>query len=158
MTYKLGNRSKERLEGVDERLQAVVRSAIGQSSQDFSVLEGLRSIERQRELVARGASKTMKSKHIDGLAVDLGAYDAVTGIRWEENLYFPIAEAMRSAARDIGVPLCWGAAWAVEGNPYPFDCRYFEGTMKECWQAYHNLRRSQGRVGFNDMPHWELII
>jgi peptidoglycan L-alanyl-D-glutamate endopeptidase CwlK len=157
MTYKLGNRSKERLEGVDERLQAVVRSAIGQSSQDFTVLEGLRSIERQRELVARGASKTMKSKHIDGLAVDVGAYDSVTGIRWEEELYFAIAEAMRSAAKDIGVPLCWGAAWAVEGHPYPYDCTKWEGSMRECWEAYHNLRRSQGRVGFNDMPHFEII-
>ena len=84
MTYKLGNRSKERLQGVDERMQTVVRSAIGRSSQDFSVICGLRTIEEQRKLVAKGASQTMKSKHIDGLAVDLAAYE--DGIRWELNL------------------------------------------------------------------------
>ena len=71
MAYKLGNRSVQKLEGVDDRMQAVVRAAIGQSKQDFSVICGLRTIEEQRALVAKGASKTMKSKHLDGVAVDL---------------------------------------------------------------------------------------
>ena len=84
MAYKLGKRSLQRLEGVDERLVTVVKAAISRSSQDFSVLEGLRSMDRQRELVKKGHSQTMKSKHISGLAVDLGAYDSITGIRWEE--------------------------------------------------------------------------
>jgi len=158
MTYKLGQRSLERLEGVDERMVAVVKLAISISSADFTVLEGLRSIERQRELVAKGRSQTMKSKHLDGLAVDLGAYDSVTGIRWEESAYFPIADAMQEAAKQVGVGLCWGAAWAVEGHKYPFDCRLWDGDMKSCWEAYHDLRRSQNRKGFNDMPHWELVV
>ena len=110
MAYKLGKRSLQRLEGVDERLVAVVKAAISRSAQDFSVLEGLRSIERQRELVKKGHSQTMKSKHISGLAVDLGAYDSVTGIRWEEAAYFPIADAMQDAARECGISLCWGAS------------------------------------------------
>lgn len=154
--FKLGKRSLQRLEGVDERLVAVVKLAIGLSKTDFTVLEGVRSIERQRELVKRGNSQTMKSKHIDGLAVDLGAYDSVTGIRWEEEAYFPIADAMAEAAKEVGVGICWGAAWAVPGHPYPYDCRQWNGDMKECWKAYHDLRRSQGRRGFNDMPHFEL--
>jgi hypothetical protein len=100
----------------------------------------------------------MKSKHLDGLAVDLGAYDSVTGIRWEEAAYFPIADAMQKAAQECGVALCWGAAWAVPEHKYPYDCRKWDGDMKSCWKAYHTLRKQQGRIGFNDMPHWELVV
>ena len=67
MTYKLGNRSNERLEGVDPSLQAVVRMAIGISEQDFSVICGLRTRKEQEALVAKGASQTMKSKHLGWL-------------------------------------------------------------------------------------------
>ena len=74
MSYKLGKRSLSKLEGVDERMVAVVKYAIGVSKQDFSVICGLRTIEEQRALVAKGASQTMKSKHVHGLAVDLMAY------------------------------------------------------------------------------------
>jgi len=148
MTYKLGSRSKERLEGVDERMQAVVRSAIGQSKQDFSVICGLRTIEEQRALVAKGASQTMKSKHIDGLAVDLAAY--VDGIRWELNLYDEIADAMKVAAIECGVPIRWGAAWHIN------DIRDWSGTMEEAMNAYVDLRRSQGKRPFIDAPHFEI--
>lgn len=149
MTFKLGKRSNERLEGVDERMQAVVRSAIGQSKQDFSVICGLRTIEEQRELVAKGASQTMKSKHIDGHAVDLMAY--VNGGRWELNLYDEIADAMKQAAIDCDVAVRWGAAWHID------DIRTWEGSMEEAMNAYVDLRRSQGRRPFIDAPHFELM-
>lgn len=149
MTYRLGKRSKERLEGVDERLQAVVRSAIGQSKQDFSVICGLRTIEEQRKLVAKGASQTMKSKHIDGLAVDLAAYE--NGIRWELNLYDEIADAMREAAKDCGVKIRWGAAWHID------DFGAYDGTAEEAMNEYIDLRRSQGRRPFIDAPHFEIM-
>ena len=85
MGYRLGKRSLSRLEGVNERLMVtVVKYAIGVTKQDFSVICGLRTVEEQRALVAKGASQTMKSKHIDGNAVDLMAY--CTGDRWELNL------------------------------------------------------------------------
>ena len=99
MGYKLGKRSLEKLEGVDERMQSVVRYAISVTKQDFSVICGLRTIEEQRALVAKGASQTMKSKHLDGLAVDLMAY--VDGGRWELNLYDEIADAMAGGARAV---------------------------------------------------------
>lgn len=149
MTYRLGKRSKERLEGVDERLQAVVRSAIGQTKQDFSVICGLRAIEEQRKLVAKGASQTMKSKHIDGLAVDLAAYE--NGIRWELNLYDEIADAMREAAKDCGVKIRWGAAWHID------DFGAYDGTAEEAMNEYIDLRRSQGRRPFIDAPHFEIM-
>ena len=150
MSYKLGQRSLERLEGVDERLQTVVRAAISQSKQDFSVICGLRTIEEQRKLVAKGASQTMKSKHIDGLAVDLAAYE--DGIRWELNLYDEIADAMKAAAIDCGVALRWGAAWHIN------DIREWDGTMGDAMNAYTDLRRSQGKRPFIDAPHFELMV
>ncbi len=154
MAYKLGNRSVEKLKGVDERLQAVVRSAIGQSSQDFSVICGMRTIAEQRKLVAKGASQTMKSKHIEGLAVDLMAYDADASPsgRWELNLYDEIADAMKKAAQDCGVAVKWGAAWSVG------DIRNWNGTMEDAMNAYVDLRRSQKRRPFIDGPHFELIV
>lgn len=159
MTFKLGKRSLEKLEGVDERMVAVVKSAIGRSKQDFSVICGLRTRAEQEKLVKSGASKTMKSKHLDGLAVDLMAWDsnATPNGRWELNLYDEIADAMASAARDVGVDICWGASWATEAMPYPMNIRHWNGTMEDAMNSYVDLRRSQGRRPFIDGPHFELI-
>jgi len=149
MSYKLGKRSKEKLEGVDERMIAIVRYAINVSKQDFSVICGLRTRKEQEALVAKGASKTMKSKHLDGNAVDLMAW--VDGGRWELNLYDEIADAMAEAARAIDTAVKWGAAWSVG------DIRYWDGTMEEAMNAYVDLRRSQGKRPFIDGPHFELM-
>jgi peptidoglycan L-alanyl-D-glutamate endopeptidase CwlK len=147
--YKLGKRSLERLEGVDERMVSIVKSAIHQSKQDFSVICGLRSIEEQKKLVAKGASQTMKSKHIDGLAVDLAAWQ--DGMRWELNLYDEIADAMKSAANDLGIAVRWGAAWHID------NIGDWDGTAEDAMNAYIDLRRSQGRRPFIDAPHFELM-
>ena len=151
MSFKLSNRSLGKLEGVDERLVAVVKSAIGMTKTDFGVICGLRTIEEQRELVAKGASKTMKSKHIGGNAVDLMAYVGSRG-SWELNLYDDLADAMKAAAIDLGVPLRWGAAWHIP------DIRDWDGTMEDAMNAYIDLRRSQGRRPFIDGPHFELVV
>lgn len=154
MGYKLGNRSIAKLEGVDERMQAVVRSAIGKSSQDFSVICGMRTIEEQKKLYDKGVSQTMKSKHLDGLAVDLMAYDADASPsgRWELNLYDEIADAMKNAAEECGVAVKWGAAWSVG------DIRSWDGTMEDAMKSYVELRYSQKRRPFIDGPHFELIL
>jgi len=149
MTYKLGNRSNERLEGVDASLQAVVRAAIGISEQDFSVICGLRTRKEQEALVAKGASQTMKSKHLGGFAVDLMAY--IVGGRWELNLYDEIADAMKTAAKDCGVKIRWGAAWHID------DFGSYEGSAEEAMNEYVDLRRSQGRRPFIDAPHFEIM-
>tara|TARA_R110001592_G_scaffold162344_4_gene395487 strand:- start:93 stop:548 length:456 start_codon:yes stop_codon:yes gene_type:complete len=151
MTYKLSQRSLDRLEGVDERLQSVVKSAIGMTKTDFGVICGLRTIEEQRKLVDKGASKTMKSKHIGGNAVDLMAYIGSRG-SWELNLYDDLADAVKEAAIDLGVPVRWGAAWHIN------DIREWGGTMEEAMNAYIDLRRSQGRRPFIDGPHFELML
>tara|TARA_Y100000114_G_scaffold121382_1_gene116542 strand:- start:990 stop:1460 length:471 start_codon:yes stop_codon:yes gene_type:complete len=154
--YKLSRRSQDNLEGVDKRLQTVVRTAIALTKIDFGVIQGLRTEAQQKELVARGASKTMKSKHLVGKAVDLMAY--INGrASWEMNLYDDIADAMKEAANISSVQICWGAAWATPDMPYPMNIRKWKGTMEEAMNAYIDLRRSQGRRPFMDGPHFELI-
>ena len=74
MSFKLSQRSLDRLDSVDPDLIKVVKYAIGVTKVDFGVIEGVRTLEKQKELVAAGASKTMNSKHLKGLAVDLMAY------------------------------------------------------------------------------------
>lgn len=150
MSYKLSRRSLDNLEGVNESLVAVVKSAIGSSEVDFGVIQGLRTVEQQKELVAKGASQTMKSKHLDGNAVDLMAYINGRG-SWELNVYDEVADAMKEAAKALGVKIRWGAAWHID------DIASYEGTMEEVMNEYIDLRRSQGRRPFIDAPHFELM-
>jgi len=156
MSFKLSRRSLDRLEGIDDGLQAVVKMAITLTKTDFGVVQGMRTIEQQKELVASGASQTMKSKHLDGKAFDIMAF--VNGrASWELNLYDDLADAIKEAAEVVGVPICWGAAWGTPETPYPMDIRKWEGTMEDAMNAYIDLRRSQGRRPFIDGPHFELI-
>lgn len=110
MPFKLGLRSKLRLRGVHPDLVKVVELAITRSDVDFTVLEGLRSVSRQKELVAAGASTILNSRHITGHAVDLGAW-LNGGVRWDWALYHKIAKAMKSAAAELGITITWGGDW-----------------------------------------------
>ena len=110
MTFKLSARSLSKLEGVHPDLVKVVRLAIELTEVDFGVTEGLRTVDRQRELVAKGASKTMNSRHITGHAVDLVAYVG-REVRWDWPLYHKISAAMKQAANALGVQIVWGGDW-----------------------------------------------
>ncbi len=110
MAFVLSKRSLQRLEGVHPDLVKVVQRAIQLTPVDFTVLEGLRTLERQKQLVAAGASKTMNSRHLTGHAVDLGAYVAGE-VRWDWPLYHQIAAAVKRAAAEVGVPIEWGGDW-----------------------------------------------
>ena len=107
MSYQLGNKSLQTLEGVHPDLIAVVKLAITLTEQDFSVGEGLRSVERQKKLVAAGKSTTMNSRHITGHAVDLFPYP----VSWDWKYFHPIADAMKQAAKQLDVDLQWGGDW-----------------------------------------------
>ena len=150
MAYKLSTRSRERLIGIDSKLKEVVSLAITYTKIDFGVIEGLRTEKRQRALVDSGASKTMKSKHLDGRAVDLMAYVDGRGC-WELNVYDEVADAMKRAAIEVDVAVRWGAAWTVT------DIREWNGTMEEAMNSYVDTRRGQGRRPFIDAPHFELM-
>jgi peptidoglycan L-alanyl-D-glutamate endopeptidase CwlK len=108
--YTLGPRSKQRLKGVHPDLVKVVERAIEISTIDFTVLEGLRTPERQKALLEAGASQTLNSRHITGHAVDLGAW-VDNQVDWSWPLYHKIAAAMKDAATQEGVSIVWGGDW-----------------------------------------------
>ena len=110
MTFKLSQRSLDRMKGVDERLVNVVKRAIELSEIDFVVTEGLRTKERQTELFKAGATRTMNSKHIVGKAVDLAALVGGS-VRWDWPLYEKLAVAMKRAAEILNVKIQWGGDW-----------------------------------------------
>jgi len=151
MSFKLSNRSLERLEGVDERIVGVAKYAIGITKVDFGIpyLGGLRTMDQQRELFEKGASQTMKSKHLEGIAIDTVAYVGAR-VSWELNLYDDIADAMKEAAEAVGVKIRWGAAWHID------SIGDYEGSMEDAMREYCKLRESQGRRPFIDAPHFEL--
>ena len=149
MAFSLSQRSLGRLDGVNNKLHSVVTTAITLTNCDFGVTCGLRTEKEQEDLVARGASKTMKSKHLTGDAVDVVAYIG-SRISWELNLYDDIADAFKEASIKEGVPIKWGGAWSVP------DLRDWEGTAEEAMNAYIDLRRSEGRRAFIDAPHFEI--
>jgi|TARA_R110002126_G_scaffold247674_1_gene390472 peptidoglycan LD-endopeptidase CwlK len=150
MTFKLSQRSLDHLVGVNDKLVVVVKRAIELTDIDFGVTEGLRTVARQEELVARGASKTMNSKHIEGRAVDLVAYIG-SRVSWELNLYDNIADAMKKAAIELAIPLRWGGSWTTNNI-----CEW-NGTMEQAMTHYIDLRRLAGKRPFIDGPHFELV-
>lgn len=123
--FKLSKKSIDRLSGVHPDLVAVVKRAIEITEVDFAVLEGVRSVARQEALMRAGASQTMKSRHITGHAVDLGAYVGGS-VRWDWPLYHKIAAAMKAAASELGVKITWGGDW----QSFP-DGPHFELNWKD---------------------------
>jgi peptidoglycan L-alanyl-D-glutamate endopeptidase CwlK len=110
MGFVLSEKSRKRLAGVEPSLRKVVERAIELTTQDFVVIEGRRSPERQRYLVAKGASKTLNSYHLTGHAVDIAPY--VDGqASWDWAHYPAVAKAMKQAAQELGVPVEWGGDW-----------------------------------------------
>jgi peptidoglycan L-alanyl-D-glutamate endopeptidase CwlK len=155
MSYTLSTRSLERLNGVNESLVNIVKNAIKTTKVDFGVTCGLRTKSEQAELVKKGASQTMNSRHLPqestgtSNAVDLVAY--ISGrVSWELNLYDDIADAIKDAAIKEGKSIRWGAAWHKPLNEW-------DGTAEDLMNEYIDKRRSQGRRPFIDAPHFELV-
>ena len=155
MSYTLSTRSLERLKDVNESLVNIVKTAIKTTKIDFGVTCGLRTKSEQAELVKKGASKTMNSRHLrqestgTSHAVDLVAY--ISGrVSWELNLYDDIADAIKDAAIKEGKLIRWGAAWHKPLNEW-------DGSAEDLMNQYIDLRRSEGRRPFIDAPHFELV-
>lgn len=146
MTFRLSNRSLSRLEGVHPDLVKVVRLAIELTEVDFGVTEGVRTVEKQREYVAAGASMTMNSRHLTGHAVDVVAYLGGE-VRWDFALYQTIAEAFQKAARELAVPVVWGACWKVLNST---------DDLTKAIADYTARKKREGRKPLIDGPHFEL--
>ncbi len=141
-------RCELRLAGVHPDLVRVVRRATEDGAM-FRVTEGLRTRERQAELVAKGASQTMNSRHLTGHAVDLAPLVGMD-VSWDWNHFYPMADAIADAARAEGVPLIWGGAWGRLVHEWP------KGGAEAAKDAYVAERRAAGRKPFLDGPHFEL--
>lgn len=108
--FRFGQRSMARLQGVHPDLVRVMHRAIAMSPIDFTVLEGRRSLARQQQLVASGASRTLRSRHLTGHAVDIAPWLGGK-VSWDWPLYHRIAPVVKEAAKLEGVPVEWGGDW-----------------------------------------------
>lgn len=110
MAFSFSQKSLDRLKGVHPDLVRVIKRALSLSTVDFTVLEGLRTPERQKQLLAQGATKTLKSRHLTGHAVDIAPLDD-KGVSWAWPLYNKLAPFVKEAARLENVPIEWGGDW-----------------------------------------------
>lgn len=146
---KLGKHSLNELQGVDNRLVAIVRGAIEITQQDFTVHDGIRTPAEQEVFFKKGVSKTLDSKHLTGHAVDLVPY--VNGkLLWEWPLIYMVADAMRTVAKEQNVAIRWGGAWDINltDSSLPLDVLVSQ---------YVTRRKEAGKKAFIDGPHYELI-
>ena len=142
----LSARCELRLAGVHPDLVRVVR-AMAAGGAVFRVEEGLRTVERQRQLVASGASQTMASRHITGHAVDLlPLVDGQPTFDWK--FYYPMADAFRAATIAEKVPVIWGGAWGLLMSDY--------ATARAGQDRYKARMKALGVRPFLDGPHFEL--
>lgn len=129
---RLGKRSKERLKGVDAKMINVLNEVCKYF--DITVIEGLRSQERQDELVAQGKSKTKFGKHVHGKAVDIAPYP----IDWNARDDFHyLGGFMLATAASMGVKIRWGGDWNASS--------LFKG------------QRTTKDNSFDDLVHFEIL-
>ena len=114
MVKVFGNTSEANLKGVHPDLVRVMRKALTllPADLDFRVTEGLRSVKRQKELMAQGLTRTMNSRHITGHAVDVFALVKGVGT-WDFKQYKRLAAVIKQAAKLEKVPIVWGGDWVT---------------------------------------------
>ena len=129
---RFGKRSKERLKGVDAKLQNILNEVVKYF--DITIIEGLRSQERQNELVAQGKSKTKFGKHVDGKAVDIAPYP----IDWKARDDFHyLGGFVLGMAASMGIKIRWGGDWNASS--------LFKG------------QRTTKDNNFDDLVHFEIL-
>ena len=146
--FRLSPGSRRKLKGVNAVLRTIVNRALAITDIDFSVIDGVRTLDEQRHYFNNGLSHTMDSRHLTGHAVDLAPWHNGAS-SFDDDHMFIVAEAMRDASGVTGVAVRWGGAWHID------DIR----EIKDVGAAnaeYNRLRKSQGRDAFNDLPHFEL--
>lgn len=124
MAFKFGKSSLGHLQGVHPDLVKVMNAAITASPVEFGIIDGIRTLAEQKKYVASGASKTMKSRHLKGKAVDIMCLVNGKG-RWEEALYKKVGPHVKAVAAKLGVALIWGGDWSWK------DWGHFELDIKK---------------------------
>lgn len=127
MTRQYSARSLKNLSGIHPELRRVIDRALQDSPLDFVVIEGLRTKERQKQLVASGASKTLNSRHITGHAVDLVPIGPNGKAAFDWPLYDRLGPAVKAAAHAEGVEIVWGGDWTSfkDGPHFELDRKVY---------------------------------
>jgi peptidoglycan LD-endopeptidase CwlK len=145
-------RSLSNLRGIHPDLRRVINRALQESPLDFVVIEGLRTVDRQKQLVAQGASKTMNSRHITGHAVDLLpiGLDGKAAFDWP--LYNRLGPAVEAAAAKEGVKIVWGGRWSKfrDGPHFELDRKVYPATAWTTGQTAPATRSDP--LGDDDAP------
>lgn len=145
---QLGAKSLAKLNGVNQKLVDVVKLAIQLTEQDFSVNCGLRTLAEQKALLKSGATTTLNSRHISGNAVDLVPF--VDGkANWDWKYVYPVAEAMRKAAKQLNVTIRWGGEWSSNFTATTLPTETLVAQ-------YVASRKKIGKNAFIDGPHFEI--
>ena len=108
--FSFSKASLDKMNGVNSKLVILMKEAIKNSPYDFKITEGLRTVERQKELVKTGKSKTMNSYHLKGKAVDLAVL-IDNKITWDFKYYKKVADHIKEVARKLGYVITWGGDW-----------------------------------------------
>ena len=132
MAFRFSVRSVRNSVGVHPDLQRVAILALRYTTVDFGISEGIRDIKTQKKYVKLGVSRTMRSRHLTGHAIDVYAW--VGQVRWEMPLYVEIAKAFRRASRELDVPITWGGSWR----------RFKDGPHFQLqWKAYPAIKQDR---------------
>ncbi|HDZ9830352.1 TPA: M15 family metallopeptidase [Yersinia enterocolitica] len=126
--FIFGKASESHLNGVHPDLVKVVRRALELTLLDFKVIEGRRTLERQRQLVKAKTSQTMNSRHLTGHAVDMVPLPDGK-VSWEWKYFYPMADAMKQAATELGISVEWGGNWTTfkDGPHFQLPARQYPG-------------------------------
>lgn len=148
--FKFSQRSENNFKGVHPDLVAVVKLALSFTTQDFTVTQGVRTLEEQRKLLQEKKTQTLNSKHLPqadgyGHAIDIVPYP----VNWTLEKFYPIAEAFRKAAKTLNVKIRWGGSWHILNDT--------DQPIAVLIEQYAQSKRKVKQKAFIDAPHFELV-
>ena len=134
---KLSPKDRERLRGVHPDLVRVIERAAEISDRPFVLLEGKRTLARQKQLLAQGATTTLNSRHLTGHAIDLAPLDKKGQASFAWPLYYPLADIIERAAKECSVPIEWGGRWKKfpDGPHWQLPWKAYPATPKQAEAA-----------------------
>lgn len=114
--FVFGKRSRDSLNGVNKQLVTLAELALSVSDVDFTVIEGLRTAERQAQLLREKKTKVAHSKHQDGLAIDV----MPVGAEWNKpEQWLPVLDAFYRAGKLLNIPIRFGYTWTKSPHDAP---------------------------------------
>ena len=130
---KLTPKDREKLKGLHPDLIKIIERAAEISDRPFVLLEGKRTLARQKQLLAQGATTTLNSRHLTGHAIDIAPLDKKGQASFAWPLYYPLAKIIKQAAKEVGVPIVWGGDWKkfVDGPHWELPWKVYPAKPKQ---------------------------